>query len=785
MAETKRTILLEYDVVTKKLVDENGKAIKSIKQLSEAYKKQAEAAQKMGDVEGENSKIVLGSISHIRNQVSALKQQRDNTAVGSQEFENLNVRLREAEARLKAATTATIQNSNAQEKTKQTTKELAKLQENQARSAGLAGAATFELGRTISDLPFGIVAVTNNISQLGTLFAALVSNAGSVRAALGKIGTQLLGPAGILVAFQVVTAAITYFAQQSNKAKKEVADLNFELEAQALVLEEILRLKKEGAITSEEEEKLLKGYVDINKDIVKLAKEGVISEKEKKALLEESSELFKLRAADEKAQSDRDEQRKTLSEEILELEEERTKEQRKLNREIKIGALGPVEIEARQREINKITEDILLKESQKLDVAMAEANAKADIEVLEENIAKQVQAALDAEKERQSILDKRADALESLVETQTEEEQGLVDQAILDKNFEAFQQHYKELSRLRGQQLFSQQAQELEGVTDQTTINAIEEKYRLLFKALNGEIEEGFRSGLMEIIGETLPATLEGKLSLLDLIDGPEKTEAQQWAEKEVKKFSDAVTEEFQNRVAQTPALNGEGEGAFDFAKAFGMSKERLDATINLAKTALSSIGDILSAEAEREIAIEQNKTNAINDQLRARLSNEQLSADERDKINQQIARNEAKLVAKENEINKKRFEQEKAMNISMAVIDTFSAATGVLADTKGGSFLRIAGMIAVITAGLANIAAISKQKFVGKAMPNPRLTGLGTAGEGVGGPAFNVVGASGQNQLAEAIQGLRNDPLKAYVVSSDVTTAQQLERNIVEGASI
>ena len=214
------------------------------------------------------------------------------------------------------------------------------------------------------------------------------------------------------------------------------------------------------------------------------------------------------------------------------------------------------------------------------------------------------------------------------------------------------------------------------------------------------------------------------------------------------------------------------------------MSKERLDAALDLAKTAVSSISDVLSAAAEREIAIETNKTNALNDQLRARLANEQLSANERDKINQQIARNEAKLVAKENEINKKRFEQEKAARISMAVIDTFSAATSVLATTKKGAFERIAGMIAVTVAGLANVAAISKQQFVGKALPNPRLSALGGAEE-TGGPAFNVVGASGQNQLAEAIQGLRNDPLKAYVVSSDVTTAQQLERNIVEGASI
>lgn len=51
--------------------------------------------------------------------------------------------------------------------------------------------------------------------------------------------------------------------------------------------------------------------------------------------------------------------------------------------------------------------------------------------------------------------------------------------------------------------------------------------------------------------------------------------------------------------------------------------------------------------------------------------------------------------------------------------------------------------------------------------------------------PAFNIVGASGENQLAETIAGQTQKPIKTYVTSQDVTTSQSLERNIVEGASI
>jgi hypothetical protein len=51
--------------------------------------------------------------------------------------------------------------------------------------------------------------------------------------------------------------------------------------------------------------------------------------------------------------------------------------------------------------------------------------------------------------------------------------------------------------------------------------------------------------------------------------------------------------------------------------------------------------------------------------------------------------------------------------------------------------------------------------------------------------PAFNVVGQSDTNQLADAIGGQSKSPQRAYVVSGDITTSQELDRNIITGASI
>jgi hypothetical protein len=646
-----------------------------------------------------------------------------------------------------------------------------------ASAAGIAGAAAAELGRTISDIPFGLTAITNNVSQLGSMFSLLVVKTGTVKKALGELLDVFKGPAGYLIVFQIAVAAVELFAQRQNKAKKEVDQLNLELEAQAEVLKEIIRLKKEGAITSDDEERLLNNYVKINKELVKLSKEGVISEKEKSDILKEYLTLFELTRADDKAQLDRDAQRKVLSEEIVKLEEKRKSIAKDLNNDIRINAVGQFEIEAIQRRINGITEEIRLKESQILDISFNEADKKSEIGAIEDEINKKIDDAIRKKERLLDIEKERAGALSALLGAEETQEERLVSESILEQDEKAFREHFKRLSQIRGMQLFNQREQELKDVQDPTIINAIEERYRLLFAKLNNEISNAFRNGLRQVgtdlnkvdltlkeVGTTLDQLAEGRSILLSLgFDFDSATDL-------LVEAGEESVKEFQKRQSS------QGERNF-FVDTFGVSEENLKAGIEAAQTALNTLGDVFSAQAEREIAVETNRTNQLNDQLKQRLANEQLSADERDKINQEIARNEAQLVAKENQINKKRFEQEKAVNIALATVNTFSAATGVLAETKGGTFARIAGMIAVIGAGLAQVAIIAKQQFTAKAMPSPNLSGLGGAGGGGAEPQFNVIGATGQNQLAAAIAATQQQPVKAYVVSNDVTTAQSLDR--------
>ncbi len=94
-------------------------------------------------------------------------------------------------------------------------------------------------------------------------------------------------------------------------------------------------------------------------------------------------------------------------------------------------------------------------------------------------------------------------------------------------------------------------------------------------------------------------------------------------------------------------------------------------------------------------------------------------------------------------------------------------------------SGINIAGIVAAAAGG---INAIKSKSSVGAS-----LGGGGEGGEAgeVQAPDFNVVGAGGVSQLATTLAGVTGQPLKAFVVSKEITSAQELERNITNTASV
>ena len=128
-----------------------------------------------------------------------------------------------------------------------------------------------------------------------------------------------------------------------------------------------------------------------------------------------------------------------------------------------------------------------------------------------------------------------------------------------------------------------------------------------------------------------------------------------------------------------------------------------------------------------------------------------------------------------------------KATAAAAALINTYQGITAELATKTVTPF-----EFGVKIANIATTAAIGFKsvKDILKTTPSNAKGGTNPAsGAGGGGapipPAFNIVGSSGETQLADAIGGQSQRPARAYVVSNDVTTAQEMDRNIIEGASI
>lgn len=134
-----------------------------------------------------------------------------------------------------------------------------------------------------------------------------------------------------------------------------------------------------------------------------------------------------------------------------------------------------------------------------------------------------------------------------------------------------------------------------------------------------------------------------------------------------------------------------------------------------------------------------------------------------------------------------------KAASIAATTISTFQSAQDSYKSLAGipivGPALGIAAAGAAIAAGIATVKKIT-------ATPVPQIAGAASSG-GVSAaatpsapplpnpPSINTIGTGGVNQLAAAIGETETQPVQAFVVANDVTTAQGLERNIIDGASI
>ena len=698
-----------------------------------------------------------GAISSIETLNNSLKK-LDST---SDEYAVILKKIQVEETKL-----ASIQKQRAGAQ-KSVTKALGK----QSDATGSATAATMELSRVISDAPYGIRGMANNITQLVSQLGSASIKAGGLGAALKLMGSQLMGPLGIVFLITAAVSALDYFQGGMKKAKDETKGLNEELEKTNKLLREIdtvldtlnvtgdsvkfewldgfnagldeldskglLRVLERDikGITNafnklDEEDRNIQGIeslVQKKKDLI----ESLLKEKTIKAeLIALDKEYFVYRSlgdSDKKKELsgeivDKQKELFATQKKILDIEELFSKKTGNSNSKSKgtIKLLDPKDFEGDLFEIEKMLRKFKHKE---LTLAAETEQQKGAVKALIEldNFKKEYSSYVESE-------DQKFDKFKENLEKETS-----AHKANLDKQLKA-----KKIT----QEEFNKAASDGQEARD-TALAFAEEEFR--DKSLVSY--ENYLKGL---------AAISDKYDR-DII-GVGVTQFDTLAERQRKAADRVLTGKlnvFQNQAES-------------------------------AKKILSSMTDFVNGEFDREMTIEQNKTNALNTELNNRLNNENLSKEQRKSIQNEIAQNDEKLRVKQEVIERKRFKMNKAANIANALMDTASAAAGVMAQAKGGFFARLAQAIPTIAFGLAQVATIARQKFQSSASKTPiNTTGGGGSGSGEGRaePSFNIVGRSDDNLLINAIQATFDKPLKAYVVSRDVTNQQQLDGIITDQA--
>jgi hypothetical protein len=127
----------------------------------------------------------------------------------------------------------------------------------------------------------------------------------------------------------------------------------------------------------------------------------------------------------------------------------------------------------------------------------------------------------------------------------------------------------------------------------------------------------------------------------------------------------------------------------------------------------------------------------------------------------------------------KKAFDRNKKLQIGQAVINTAQGIMAQLAvpqDALTGQNFAKAAIVAAT--GAAQIAKIRSTEFEFAGDSGVDTSSLSAPSAS---PQFNIVGASGQNAILESLQ---RNPVKAYVVGSDVTSQQELDRNRINQVS-
>jgi hypothetical protein len=684
---------------------------------------------------------------------------------------------------------------------------LTKAMSGASAASGGATASVLELGRVVSDMPYGIRGIANNLQQLASNFAFMAKQAGGAGAALKSIGSALMGPLGILVAFQAVIAAIDYFSAQTNKAENNVKSMNETIAAAASNFKILLRAQEDNTLGLEEAKESVRRINSQYKDLnVQLDENGRLTDASVQAIEKKIIRLEDLAKATA-IQSLVEEEYAKIALANIKLDELKMELSSKQARAARLSS----EAEEAFASVSGKAQDAAIDRYNTANRAANEAalnvkNTAGEISEIEKTISKLIKQIpnigdlfpINIEGASNRMFKRQLLDLEKFINAQYKKEFSLreVNEVkLLEKQQEYEKQDllirlnsFKRRQELRYKDFMASNATEeakakakldynesirLAEEEHQEALTSLE--YLHATKRFNQQLElvRKFNEDMLQLRGE-LARTRAGSVGTdtsTGRLNRPQ---------------SDVGAENIDNIIAAQDAVGVIREEEFQEALIAKEEQLRLASFTELQiKMELRQMQHAFDIETmDQEIELERMKIE----------SKKQINLEYVSWVGglSQVF----KGIAGENEgLAKAALVLEKGSKIAKIVIDTTAANQSILV---AASARAMAGDPTAMALGKTRIvknkigAGISIASILATSLNQKGIKGGGPSGSDTGGGApsrefdFNLVGSTGVNQLAQGVGAqFSQQPIQAYVVSSQMTSQQQLDHTIQTQASI
>ena len=645
-------------------------------------------------------------------------------------------------------------------------------------SAGLASQTLVEVGRTISDSNYGFTAVANNLSQLGYYFVTLVDQSKGFKNAMKSLGKQFLGAGGLIIGFQLVIFLLEKYSLESRKAKKATEDLNKAFGESKVAITRLDQLNdtiQSVTASAKDQENALRALKQDGYDATIGSIEDYIAAKK---------ELLKYNVLEKIASKDLEESftkeislRRTLAKDIEETNERLanvkdqsfstgTSTQRVDASEIKAGIKSGLDI--REKEYEKQIEEVKdkrVKDALTLQALFQETtdnlNGNAFLCLLFGDCKKGKSGDTKRNNDdffKQKLLNLRKLQLryqkDSLKDERTTAEELIeINRKAASLDLQRIRDNFAEKETLR----FAEFKAEKEAVINNS-------------KSTKREIEQAQKElgdGRTKFNASIVASQKEHDDTLL-LLNISFNNKSLQLERQKNLRFEELLNERDMLQLAATTAINRSEIDAIDleFEAEQAKTQRKID-LINQEKDIRLAAGEDTFIQ-DQQIA---NETEALNVK---RVASFEAGEQAKLAIANQVGEAIIAIAGEGSAVGK-------AVAVAMATMNTYEAVTAALGAKPYGPW-NIAQAAATAAMGFVQVRNILKTQ-----VPSPKggAGGGAAAAPSIQPPDFNIVGQSASNQLASAVQGQFNQPVKAYVVSKDVSTAQEMDRNIVGTASL